>query len=275
MELFGLSYSYFPSAPIEEDLANEPEVSFYEINTFFKVPKRLGETSILLNGLDYTLVSPSITDNTSSEIETRNLHRIGYSVAWIKMLKKNWISMVAFAPTISSSLDSRLSGDDFIFNGYLMFRKQKTDQNGIGFGLLMTSQFGSPIPLPAFSLTKATSRSKLDIFLPQKISYERFVKKFTAGLQLRIDGSQYNTNYASTIATDNEGKIERIRYSKVYLGPIISYRLTKLFLLRSELGVNAGRRFELEDSGGSTIDYSLSEGPFISFGLFFKPELNK
>ena len=271
-ELAGLNFTYLPNSSLKEGGLGNPEARFQELNAFFMIPTVFkNKKNILMNGLRYSLIRPAISNELDNDFINPALNTISYQLIWMRFMKNNWQMTAGILPTISSSFDTSISWDDFIMNGILQFRKRKTRDYSIGFGILLTNQFGILLPIPNFLLTKRSEKKQLDIFLPRYINYEWYLKNWTIGLEMNVNGGRFNNSYASPTIAGTDNSVEFTRYTRVNIGPKIDYRLNKLFILKASGGISLNRVFEFEDAFDEVIDYSVNEGPFIQFGVALKP----
>ena len=121
----------------------------------------------MINGLSYGLVKPTI-QNSSSE-EGDNLHLISYTLSYVKKVGDKSRLITTFRPSISSQLNSSLTGDDFLFLGSAMIRKKVDDRKSWSAGLVYTSRFGEPIVLPILGYSVKGERFIFDVTLPRSI----------------------------------------------------------------------------------------------------------
>lgn len=268
LKLAGVNFTYFPQASVDEELNNNPQFTLSESKFFVNLPKPLknGKT-IIINGIDYSLLSVNAENNAGGELEFDNLHTIGYRLAVVQELKNNWRGIISLMPTLSSSFNDELEGDDFLFNAVIQFVKEKSETFSYGFGVIFTSRFGEPLVLPSLSLLKETDRQKLEILLPTFLSYHLLRGNVAFGLKLAVSGSRYNTGFGVEGDVNIPQLIDQIQYSRGTFGPDISYRLNSLILLELSGGMTFNRTFEITQIGLADLDYSIENGPFIQFGI--------
>lgn len=268
VEFAGFSYSHFPSSVIGEDPSIQ-EVELSEYNFFLNLPKKLkNNKTILVNGLQYKLVTPSSDDNFDLITGSRQeFHVIGYQLIILHQMANNWQFQLMANPSLSSAFNTDLENDDFLFNGTIQFIKQKSDGFSLGGGIVFTSRFGKPRFLPALQLTVANSRSELKVFLPSQITYERFYGKVTAGLQIAVDGSRYNYNVYRINDNDELELVSNLGYTRTVVGPTLKYRIGKMIQLEASGGLVVSRRIELQGDEFDNEIFDIENGPFFQTGI--------
>ncbi len=270
LQLAGFSFTRFPSAAAIGSPLNQ-EVKLNEYHFFLNLPKRFkNENTILINGFQYRLVAPFINGFIPS-LDGQSLHLIGYRLTALHQLANNWRVIVSLNPTLSSTFNKVLGGDDFLFNGILQFVKKKSNHFSYGGGIAFTSRFGEPILIPTLQLTFKSENGKLQVLLPRSITYNRYFGKFTAGLEVAASGSQYNVNNTSTNFLNDSEPVDKLAYSRVVFGPSLSYRVGKTIQLQASGGVAFARRMELEGDLYTDANYNIANGPFFQFGIAIVP----
>lgn len=270
LQLAGASFTRFPTADIAGSPRN-PQVEVNEYDFFLNLPKQLkNEKTILIHGLQYRLVTPFADNDLNLGLDGQNLHLIGYRLIVLHPLANEWKVLVLLNPTLSSTFNTALEGDDFLFNGMLQFVKKKSDRFSYGGGVAYTSRFGEPIPIPTLQLTFSSKNSKLQVLLPRRIAYDRYFGKFTAGLLVAVSGSRYNVNYTRTNAFDVIEPVDKLAYTRVVFGPSLGYRMGKIQLEASG-GITVARQVELQGGLFEDENYDIANGPFFRLGIAILP----
>ncbi|TRX54887.1 hypothetical protein FNH22_19225 [Fulvivirga sp. M361] len=271
LQLAGISFTRFPGAQITDSPLDQ-EVEVNEYNFFLNLPKRLkNEKTILINGLQYRLVTTFTDNNLNLGLDEQHLHLIGYRVMAFHPLANNWSALVSLNPTLSSTFNTALEWDDFLFNGLLQFVKKKSDRLSYGGGIAFTSRFGEPILIPTLQLTIRSENSKFQVLLPRNITYDRFFGRFTAGLQMAASGSRYNVNYSRTNFLNATEPVDKLVYTRVIIGPSLSYRIGKVIQLEASGGVSVARRVELQGSLFDDDNYDIANSQYFRFGIAIIP----
>ncbi len=272
LELAGFRYSHFPSVGIEDSPSNQ-EVELSEFNFFLNLPKKLkNDKTVLVNGLEYKLVTPSSEDDFDLITGNRqNLHFIGYRLMILHPMANDWRLLLLANPSLSSTFNTDLEGDDFLFNGTLLFTKKKSERFSYGGGLVFTSRFGNPRFLPALQFDFTQPKSELKIILPNRITYERFYGKLTPGLQMTVDGSNYNYNFYR-VNEDNELElVSSLGYTRVVVGPTVKYCIRKMIQLEASGGLAVARRLELQGDTFENEQFNVENGAFFQVGISLVP----
>ena len=270
LQLAGSSFTRFPTADIAGSPRNQ-QVEVNEYDFFLNLPKQLkNEKTILIHGLQYRLVTPFADNDLNLGLDRQNLHLIGYRLIVLHPLANEWKVLVLLNPTLSSTFNTALEGDDFLFNGTLQFVKKKSDRFSYGGGIAYTSRFGEPIPIPTLQLTFSSKNSKLQVLLPRRIAYDRYFGKFTAGLLVAASGSRYNVNNTRTNAFDVIEPVDKLAYTRVVFGPSLGYRMGKIQLEASG-GITVARQVELQGDLFEDENYDIANGPFFRLGIAILP----
>ncbi|MEL6557560.1 MAG: DUF6268 family outer membrane beta-barrel protein [Bacteroidota bacterium] len=270
LQLAGFNFTRFPGAEVADAPLNQ-KIEVNEYNFFVNLPKQLkNEKTIVLNGLQYKLTTPFADNDLALGIDGQNLHLIGYRLTVLHQLKKDWSLIAMINPTLSSTFNVPLEGDDLLVNGTIQAVRKKSDRFHYGGGLLVTSRFGNPILLPTIQLKWKSEKSQFHVFLPRSITYDRYYKRFTAGIHAVVDGSLYNVNFEL-----NAEPVDKVAYTRVTAGPKFSYRLGKILQLEASGGVVAGRSVELQSEVFEDRTNNVDSGAFFQFGISLVPPVKE
>lgn len=273
-QLAGFSFTRFPGVDIVDSPLNQA-VEVNEYNFFLNLPKRLkNEKTTMIHGLQYRLVNTFIDNDLNLGLDGQDLHLIGYRLTVLHQLANKWSVLVSLNPTLSSTFNTALEGDDFLFNGTLQFVKQKSDRLTYGGGIAFTSRFGEPILIPTLQLKLSSENGKLEVFLPRRIAYDRYFGKFTAGLHVAASGSRYNVNYTRTNFLNATEPVDKLAYTRIVFGPSLGYRIGKVIQLQASGGITVARRVELQGDAFNDENYDITNGPFFQFGIAIVPPKN-
>jgi hypothetical protein len=271
IQLAGFSYTRFPSAKVKSSPLNQ-EMEVNEYTFFVNLPQRLtNEKTVLVHGLQYRWVLPTVDNDLHLGLDGENLHLIGYRFTVLHQLSSSWSAVVSLNPVVSSTFNTALEGDDFLLNGVLHFTKKQSDRFSYGGGIALTSRFGEPIPVPTLQLTFSSEKDKFRVFLPRHITYDRYFGRFTVGLQVASSGSRYNVNHARTNFLNEIELVDKLAYSRAVLGPSLSYRVGKFLKLEASGGITVARRVEHQGDLLEDQNYDIANGPFFRFGIAIVP----
>lgn len=271
LQLAGFSFTRFPSAELSDSPLNQ-KVEVNEYNFFLNLPKQFkNEKTILINGLQYRLVTTFTDNDLNLGLDKQHLHLVGYRMTVLHQLANQWKVFVSLNPTLSSTFNTSLERNDFLFNGLLQFVNKKTDRLSYGGGIAFTSRFGSPIFIPALQLTVRSDKSKLRIILPRGITYDRYFGKFTVGLKVAASGSRYNVNNSRTNLLNETELIDKLAYTRVIIGPSVSCRVGKIVQLEASGGIAIARNVELQGDLFDDENYHVGHGPYFQLGIAVVP----
>jgi len=270
-QLAGFSFTRLPGAEVTNAPLNQ-EVEVNEYNFFLNLPKQLkNEKTVLINGLQYRLVTPSVDNDLNLGVNGKNLHLLGYRLTVLHQLANDWKVLLSLNPTLSSTFNTSLEGDDFLMNGALLFIKEKSDRFSYGGGIAYLSSFGEPRFIPTLQLTVSSEKSKLHVLLPRRITYDHYFGKVTAGLKAEASGSRYNVNYTRTTSLNDTELVDMLVYSRIVLGSSLKYRVSKFIELEASGGIAVARRMELQGDLFEDANYDTANGSFFSFGISIVP----
>ena len=275
IQLAGFSFTSFPRAKVKNSPLNQ-ELAVNEYNFFINLPRQLNnEKTTLINGLQYQRVTLSAENDLNLGLDGENLHLIGYNLTALHQLSSSWNAVVSFNPLVSSTFNKTLEGDDFLLNSTVLFVKEKSDRLSYGSGISFTSRFGEPLLIPILQLRYKTEKSGLRILLPSQIMYDRFLGKFTAGLEIVVNGSNYNANSSRTNFLNEIEVVDKLAYSRVVLSPTLKYRIGKFVQLEASGGITLARRVEHHGDVFEDQNYDVANVPFFRFGIAIVPPIKK
>lgn len=266
-ELLEVEYARYPNAPLNNLDSIEAIVSEYQVS--FLLPAVQKEKWSFLVGATYRLVVPESADRQSND----DLFFLGLRLASVFNVAENKQLIVSAFPGISTTEEpGSFSGNNFLMQGGILFKTQKTEQFSYSIGLISTSRFGRPLILPSLGMTRAGDKMKLDINLPFLVkAMWNYSNRFSYGLKFDVNGSQYNLNNE----TFNGSEVDLVRFSRVRLGPEFQYRIVGPLFIELFAGIAARRTYDFEIIGSDDIDLSLENGPFLSMSLYINPRLSK
>lgn len=271
LQLAGLSYTRFSNAEVLDSPLNQ-NVEVNEYNFFVNLPKTLkNENTILINGLQYRLATPFLDNDLNLGLKGQQLHVIGYRFTALHQLEHKWRVLVSLNPTLSSTFNTALEGDDFLLNGTLHFVKEKSDRFAYGGGIALTSSYGLPRLIPTLQLTFRSENARFEILLPRHITYDYYFKKITVGLQMAVSGSRYNANYSRVNSLNEIKQVDKLSYTRVIVGPTINYRIGSFIQLEASGGITIARRVGLQDDSLDYENYDIANRPFFQFGIVIVP----
>ena len=270
LKLAGVEYLKFPNSAIV-DAADGQEVAFQEFRAFVNIPiKMKNNKTILLNGLNYDFLQATLQNSPlfGSTDATKNLHSISYSLSLIHKWNK-WTMLVQVKPTIASDFEDDFSDDDLLFQGTALLSRRVGKKLGIGLGAIYTTATGEPQWLPAIQFKLQTKKNTLDVLLPTHASYMRHFGargKLSIGILGTYQGNYYNVSISEFPETAPEN-IEAVKYSRVNIGPVVQYKLTRIINVKLFGGLCANRTYQFSDVDGVDYEYDSENSPFFSIGV--------
>jgi hypothetical protein len=274
-QLAGIGYSNYAKTAITDSPVNQA-IEFQELSFFAKLPIKLkNPKTVLLNNFRYGLVQAT-TYNSPLFLNVKNqknLHSLSLSMIVKHNLGNHWAIIGGFTPTLAADLEEKLSGDDFLFQGFLLASKKQNDQWSWGGGLIYTTQFGDPRFLPALQLRYLHNQHFINVLLPSFVNYlYKFKKqeKLRIGFRLATNGGNFNVNNQDfTQVIPNT--INKILVSRANMGAVINYQLTKSILFELCGGISAARKYKLVNVNNVTYKYNSEKGGFFNIGLILTP----
>lgn len=263
---FKAEYAYYPNSNLNEFDTAETQIHEFELSVL--VPLRMQKKLAFLAGATYRHAFPE----TSLDLVKSNLFFLGFNAFGIYKFSDSAMLVVNVLPAISTSGNSRnINSDNVLWQGGVFFRKIRNDRFSYLLGVLSTSRFGRPIVLPAVGLTYETQSLKLNFNFPiEAEALHKLNERFSYGLHLSLNGSQYNFNDIMV----NNTNVDLARFSRVALGPVINYRIKGPLHFSISAGLTARRNYTFELENNQSIDLSLSNGPFVATRLYLKPQQN-
>jgi len=271
IKLAGVEYFNYPKAAVK-DVSGNGEISFQEFGAYVNFPKALkNNKTVIVNGLNYGLVSATLLDNDAAVDYERTFHRISYDFMVIHRLQNDWTVTGRLAPTLASDFKESLSWDDYIMQGSLIAVKRLNPHTSIGGGLVYTTNLGTPLPLPGFQMRYNKDRHHLLIFLPAVIDYGYQLdaaNKWKIGFRTGLNGANFNVSAEQ----DNIGmEMDRLKYFRANLGPVINYKITKMIQIEAFGGLSALRNYRFEDKQDNEYKYDSEVSGFFNIGIAIVP----
>ena len=273
-ELLKIQSAYYPSQNIEES-AIEGEIGFFEWGAQVAIPQTFtkSKSTILIHRFSYGNLSVNTGVNLplGKEESKRYYHTIFYNFGLIQTLDRNWRLVVNLTPTLASDFRENLSGEDLLFQANTLVVNTKNKKLKYGFGLAYTTRFGRQLLIPTGLLKWNTGKFDLDILLPHKLNimFKTPNNTLSFGLKAGLNGGVFN-NTSEVTAVSN--MIDEVGYSRLIIGPAITFRLKKAINISLQGGMAVRRRLEFIDNNNEIFDRTPKTAPFLSVGLSFAPK---
>lgn len=259
-------YAHFPSSNLNEYDSAETEINEFELSVL--LPFRMKSKLSFLAGATYRHIFPS----TSLDQVKSNLYFLGFNAYGIYKFSDSNMLVLNILPAISTSGNSgNLSSKNLLWQGGIFFRKIQSPKFSYLFGLLSTSRFGRPILLPALGLSYETPSLKFYVNFPfEAEALHKLNERFSYGLNLSLNGSQYNFNNV----TVNNTEVDLARFTRFTFGPVIIYNIRGPFYMSLSAGLTGNREYTFELENNESMDLSLNNGPYVAARLYFQPQKN-
>ena len=167
-------------------------------------------------------------------------------------------------PGLASDLHGVLKADDFNFQTVLAGVRRVGPQFSYGLGMVYSTQFGKPIPLPLL-LLDWNNGGKLSWYTILPVSSELWYAqsdKFHIGMVGGVSGNKYQGDSKRYDVNDPE-----LQYTLVTVGPSARYAIGNALMLHAEAGITPYHRFEFFDGSDKQESYSLESSAYFRFGL--------
>ena len=254
--------------------ASEAEASTRTLSASVNIPIRLTEHALLMPGASYSLLSVSGT-NIGIPAD-RDLHAVSVSALFHYRLTPRWNVTLSVAPTLSGDFVD-VNGDHFRFAGSALASYAFSDRFTLGAGLLVSWQFGEPLPLPAIRMQwKILEQLRFQALLPSHAELVwRPHDRFEVGVSASVRGQLYAITapsvrerwpcQAETVDdpdtpdfderdADPEACTSSLAYARGEIGTTISVRVASSLWLSARAGFAFFRRYELQNADGETPD---------------------
>ena len=153
--------------------------------------------------------------------------------------------------------------------------KKLSDYTSIGAGITYTTKLGQPSLLPVLHFRYEKDRHKINILLPTiaDYSYQLDEKdKLNAGFRVSLNGADFHVNGNNI---DSSIQVNKLSYSRINLGPVISYKISKMIMLEATGGISTARKYEFLDGKGNKYSFSPNNVGFFNIGLAIVPPVFK
>lgn len=267
----GIEYATYPKARLKDEASNI-QASFQEFGVYANYPIALkNKKTIIINGFAYGIVQANSYNDALVKQTTEDFHKISYNFMIVHKLNDKWSFVGRLAPTLASDFNSKLNNDDFIMQASVAVNKRINENTLIGAGIAYTTRLGKPLILPAFQLLHEKNRQQLKVVLPAGIDYAYKpgnTSKWLIGARLGLNGANFNVS-ANDVPAITEP--DRLNYFRANIGPVVSYKITKLLQVEAFGGLSMLRRYQYEDIKDNTYQYDSKSSGFFNIGLAIIP----
>lgn len=274
-ELIKIQSAYYLPQTIEES-AVDGKIGFFEWGVQVAIPQPLkkNKKTVLIHKIGYGNLRVDTEANPSvGRVEAEKYyHTISYNFGLVQTLHPNWRLVVNFTPTLASDFGENLSGDDLLYQANALAVNIKNEKLKYGFGLAYTTRVGRQLFIPMGLLKYHTRKFELDIVLPNKLNilFKTPNNILSYGLKAGLNGGVFNN---TTEVLSVSSIIDEVGYSRLIIGPAITWRLKDAINIHLQGGMAVGRRLELIDVNKEIIDRTPQAAPFLVVGLSFAPKI--
>ena len=277
-ELIKIQSAYYLPQTIEAS-AVDGKIGFFEWGVQVAIPHTLKKSkkTVFIHKIGYgnlrvdTEANPSAGGMVEAE---KYYHTVSYNFGLVQTLHPNWRLVVNFIPTLASDFEENLGGDDLLFQANAFGVNTKNKKLKYGFGLAYTTRLGRQLVIPTGLLKWNTGKFELDILLPNRLNIMFKTPKniFYYGLKAGLNGGVFNN---TTEIPSVSNTIDEVGYSRLVIGPAITWRLKNALYIHLQGGMAVARRLELVDINEEIIDRTPDAAPFFSLGVSFAPEIKR
>lgn len=225
---------------------------------------------ILLNQLNYRRVDFNYRNEPEDGLEIDQAQSIEYTAFLVDSLSETWKIVAVLTPGFASDFETKISSDDFTFQGAFGFIRRIGENFSLGFGAAYIRDFGPPLPLPFLYLDwDKSEKLNLTGIVPSNLDLTyHIVPKVDLGFSFKVGGNRYHGN--PNKFKDEEGNpIEnpQMEYSEGTISPIAKIQLLEWVRLDVEGGYAFYRNFEFLDGDDSKGSFDLERSSFLRVGL--------
>jgi hypothetical protein len=273
--LAGIEYFSYAKAPVKDGGGNF-QSSFQEFGAFAAYPvQSKNKKTKVVNGIQYALVDASVSNNATSAINSRQFHSITYSLTIVQQLSGSWRLAASLMPTLASDFKSGLSSNDFSMQGSLLVINKLNSYTSIGGGVIYSTKLGQPTPLPAFIFRYFKDHHDLNLLLPTFANYTYQVgrkDKFDIGVRADLNGADFHVSGNNLVSAVD---VYKLSYSRINLGPVASYKITRVIKLEARGGISTARKYQFLDTDGNKYSFNTNNVAFFNIGLVIVPLENR
>lgn len=258
-----LRYSFYPESKVD-DAGDSINIGFQEIEAGITVPVRISDKLAVLTGIYYAELT------TSSNIDefSNDLHFISLNFTWAYLISEKNSLIFLFYPSVSSSLEDPINGDDFLIFWGAIFSRKVSEQFNYGIGAVYTPRLGRPMVLPIVRLNVLKENFYFEFNFPQLIQAKWNTSgTFSYGIKMALDGSQFSL---ADDAILRNSEVNALNFSRTILGPEVDINIINNLYFTIHGGFVTNRRFNFISDNGPEQDINVGDTGFVSATLSLK-----
>lgn len=265
-EDIALDYFYIGSGNAELD----NEVSFNKFVAKGTLSRKVTKNrSVFFHTASYANININYSDDLNIATELEHFHSFSYSIGASIPMKNNWRFTGVFSPTLASNFEGDVRFNDIQFLGIAFFGKAINQSKNLylNIGAMYSNTFGSPTPLPYFSLIWNPSKKfKYELGFPNTGVTYKASEKLSFGSRLFIAGD--NLRLGDNLTYQNKStSIDNIRLSNFGWGLNANKKFNKHISLKVAGGYTFSRKFEFNDGSTVVRDFKLDNNFYTNIGL--------
>jgi hypothetical protein len=265
-EDLALDYSYIGSGNAGES----NEVSFNKFIAKGTIYRKVTKNrSLFFHTASYANININYSDALNVATELEHFHSFSYSIGASIPMKNNWRLTAVFSPTLASNFEGNVKFNDLQYLGIVFFGKAINQSKSLylNIGAMYSNTFGSPTPLPYFSLIWSPNKKfKYELGFPNTGITYKANKKLSFGSKLFITGD--NLRLGDNLTYQNQTTpIDNIRLSNFGWGLDVKKRFNKHISLKVAGGYTFSRKFEFNDGSKVLEDFNLDNNFYTNIGL--------
>ncbi len=268
-EDISLDYSYIGSGKA----GNSDNYSKIAFNKFIakgtlyrKVTKN---RSLFFHTASYANINIDYSNEFGIPTDMEHFHSFSYSIGASIPLKNKWRFTAVFSPTLASNFEGNVQFKDVQFLGIAFFGKaiNKTKSLYLNIGAMYSNTFGSPAPLPYFSLIWSPNKKfKYELGFPNTGITYKANEKLSFGTKLFIAGDNLRLG-DNLVYKDQSTPIDNIRLSNLGWGLEGKKKFNKHISLKLAGGYTFSRKFEFNDGSNVLQDFNLDNNFYGTIGI--------
>lgn len=254
------------------------DVGYDRIRGLFNYPIKVKDNSYFLLGLDYSKIELSFDNRiTNFDIDAiEDFQLLDINIGYTFKMNKKWLFGARFSPGYSSNLVKKLSFEDVVFSGDIVFIKDKrkdstsTKPYQLILGISYSENRGIPFPIPFISYYRkfhpnwsynfGVPKSNLQYHLSEKSRFKLIAELdgFTANIQ---DGLLVNGNEIA----------DKANMSIIIAGLRYEYKFTKNLELYFNAANIISSSAKLKDKKNNTVtSVNKNNVYYLRTGIRFK-----
>lgn len=265
LTLLNLSYTNQTESEFKKE-GSSGKVGFSGVNFSLALPKVLkNKKTVIINGLEFSNLKPAFSEIPSGSSVDRNFYSFAYRFTFINPIgKKGWNYALGVKPTLASDFEESVSSEDLVVQTSLMVTKRSGKYFKYGFGVSYGMIFGEKLIVPILSVVYKKNNWGTYMYLPAYIAQFYHFKNSKLGLSAAINGSNYNMNYSD----QSDFALDKLRYSRINIGPEFEIKLVKSLRLNLSGGITVSNKLDwTNDDGESVLDLSPDNQFFFKIAL--------